>query len=359
MPMILVQTGALIFVVSVLVSFFTIPVSSRIATKFNAIDYPAERRINTKATPRMGGISIFLAMSASFIILALICRKYGLYFRYKSFYKPINFPLLYLSMVIVFVTGCFDDVKQIRPVIKLLGQIIAACIAVAAGLVIKDIHLAAIDMTVDLGNFSYVITVLYLVSFANIVNLIDGMDGLAAGTSVIAGTALVIIAFSRMHWFVVLITLLFIGSILGFLKYNFHPAQIFLGDSGSLLIGFAFGVLSLLGLGKSMELGDLLCCFVMFAVPICDTFCAIVRRRRMGVSVGRPDKGHIHHRLLMRGYNQLSAVLHIYMWSAVLGFLAIVISISAPSYKLLMVIFVICCVYKVATKYELYFALED
>ena len=297
------------------------PFAKKIAVRVGAVDYPSKRRINTKPTPRLGGLAIFGGL-----IVACALQIYGtINWGWPSALIPhpsmeINYPMLALSFLVIFVTGAADDILQLTPKMKLAGQLIAAIIAAASGLLINVVvNPFASGGEISLGFFAYPITIIYLVAYANIINLIDGLDGLACGISAIAACSMFSFAILGGRSDAAALSIALIGACLGFLRYNFHPASIFMGDSGSLLLGFALGSISLLNVTRTAALTSLIIPLIVAGVPIIDTFSAIIRRMRAHVSIGQADKGHIHHRLIEEGYDQRQAVLLIYLWCILLN----------------------------------------
>ena len=301
-------------------TFLTVPAAKRLAIRLDAVDYPSKRRINTKPIPRMGGTAVFLGL-----VVACIVQILGTwYLGWPPVLVPhprlqINYPLLALSVTAIFATGAIDDVFQLKPKQKLVGQILAAFIACLAGLKIGVIVNPMAPGEISLGWLTYPITIIYLVAFTNIINLIDGLDGLAAGISGIAAFTMFTIAVLSYRMDAAALAIALFGSCLAFLRYNFNPASIFLGDSGSLLLGFVLGTISLLNVSRTAALTSMIIPLIVAGVPIIDTFSAIVRRRRAHISIGQADKGHIHHRLIQEGYNQKQAVLLIYGWCILLS----------------------------------------
>lgn len=312
-------TYAILFVATLVVALLTTPLAKKIAIKLGAVDKPSKRRINKKTTPRMGGIAIFLAL----IVAACIQWIGTTYFHWPVVIMPgrfsnVNYYMLALSFLVIFATGAIDDVCQLRARYKLFGQVIAACIAVSGGLTVGAIVNPFAHGEVDLGMWAYPITVLYLVAYVNIINLIDGLDGLASGVTFISCLTLFFLATNAGRLDAAALSISVAGATLGFLRYNFNPASIFLGDSGSLLLGFSLGTITLLNVTRMAGLTTMLIPLVISFVPIVDTFSAIIRRSRAHVSIGVADKGHIHHRLIEEGYDQKQAVLLIYAWTALL-----------------------------------------
>jgi UDP-GlcNAc:undecaprenyl-phosphate GlcNAc-1-phosphate transferase len=267
----------------------------------------------------MGGIAVFLALLA-----ALGTQYWGTTFLdWPMVFQPapwlsVDYHLLGVSFVIIFLVGAADDVWQLHPLAKLAGQIAAAVVAVAGGLIIGNVSNPFGQGDVMLGWVAYPATVAYLVAYVNIINLIDGLDGLAAGITCIASATMLVLSAQAGRLDAAALSAALCGSTLGFLRYNFHPASIFLGDSGSLLLGFALGTISLLNVNRVAGLTTIIIPLVVAGIPIIDTFSAIVRRRRAHVGVSHADKGHIHHRLIAEGFDQRQAVLFIYAWTALL-----------------------------------------
>lgn len=310
----------MLFLIGLAVTVLTMPLVKRLAIKFNAIDYPSTRRINTVPIPRMGGAAIFCGL-----IAALIAQYAGTtFFGWPIVFIPhpkmdVDYRLLGVAVLIIFLTGLIDDLKSLKPLQKLVGQIIAASIAAAAGLLIGNIVNPFGPGELSLGWLAYPITVVYLVAFANIINLIDGIDGLAAGITAIASISLFALTFMSGRLDAAALSAALAGCCIGFLRFNFNPASIFMGDSGALTLGFLLGVIALLGVTRTAALTTLIVPLIIAGVPIIDTFAAIIRRRRGHTSIGQADKGHIQHRLINQGFNQRQAVLLIYAWSVLLS----------------------------------------
>lgn len=321
-------TYLILFLVGLLVTILTTPLAKRIAWKVNAVDYPSAWRINKQATPRVGGIAIFLGLAG-----ALITQYVGtVYFDWPVVFIPhpsmvIEYRMLAVSVLVMFMVGFLDDVFSLKPLVKFAGQTVAAIIAVASGLVIYEIvDPFGSEAALNIGWIAYPITVLYLVAFANIVNLIDGLDGLAAGISGIVSLSLFVIAIMFGRPDAAALSIALAGCCLGFLRYNFHPASIFMGDCGSNTLGFLLGIVSLLNVSRTAALTTILVPLIFAGVPIIDTFAAIVRRKRGHMSIAQRDKGHIQHRLMQRGYDQRKAAMFVYAWSAFLSIGAILIT---------------------------------
>ena len=311
-----------------LATFALTPLAKRLAIRWGAIDYPSKRRINTVPIPRLGGLAVFCGLIAALIVEIAGIKLLGwppVLIPHPS--MTINYPLLAISFLIIVVTGAIDDVKQLTPKMKLAGQLLAACVAAAGGLLIGNIVNPFQPGTyIGLGLLAFPITVVYLVAFTNIINLIDGLDGLATGIAGIAALSMFSFAVLSGRGDAAALAIALFGACLAFLRYNFNPASIFLGDSGSLLLGFALGTISLLNVSRTAALTSLIIPLIVAGVPIIDTLSAIVRRTRAHVSIGQADKGHIHHRLIQEGYDQRQAVLLIYAWCLLLSLGAVIIN---------------------------------
>ena len=287
-----------LLIVGVTMIFVTlfIPFVKRIAKHIGAIDIPNERKVHSKPMPRLGGLGIYSGFLLGYMIFGE--------------HTPIMNSILIGSFVII-IAGFIDDIKPLKASHKFVGQIIAALIVVIyGGLLLKDVSFFGIY--IDFKLLSYPITVLFILGCINCLNLIDGLDGLAGGISAIFFLTIGIIAFlqGRVGLSVVLTFIMF-GSTFGFLIHNFNPAKIFMGDSGSMFLGFIIAVITLLGF-KSILTSAIIIPLCILIVPILDTLCAIIRRKLKGESIGTPDKSHFHHQLLRKNYSVRVTVLIIY-----------------------------------------------
>lgn len=316
-----------LFATALVTTLLLTPLARRIAWRVNAVDYPNARRVNKSPTPRMGGIAVFGGILVAELMQIVGWRFFG----WPQVLVPtqragVNYGLVFASFAVIFVTGLLDDKFELKPLQKLAGQIVAACVAVSSGMIIDVIVNPFHNTAINLGIWSYPITIVYLVAYTNIFNLIDGLDGLASGIACIASLTMWVVSTISGHLGSAALAIMLAGATLGFLRYNFHPASIFLGDSGSLLIGFVLGSISLLSVSRVAGLTAIIIPLVVAGIPIMDTFSAIIRRGRAHVSIGHADKGHIHHRLLDEGFDQRETVLVIYGWTALLCIGAIVMT---------------------------------
>ena len=318
----------LLFLVALLATLLATPLAKCIAQHLGAIDKPDERRINKVPIPRMGGIGIALGLVAAVAVQVAGTKLLG----WPTVFVPhmqlqgVDYKLLTVAVVIVFLTGAIDDVRNLKPRQKLLGQILAACVAAASGLVIGNVANPFTAELIPIGWLAYPITVVYLVAFTNVINLIDGLDGLAAGITAISCAAMFYLSYEAHQIDAAVLACILAGCCLGFLRYNLNPASIFMGDCGSNMLGFLLGVIALLGVNRVAAATTLIVPLVIAGVPIIDTFAAIVRRRRGHTAISQADTGHIQHRLIKQGFDQRQAALMIYGWSILLAAGAIIMT---------------------------------
>lgn len=297
-------------VVAFVASILLTPLVRKLAFRIGAVDKPNYRKVHTAIMPRIGGLAIF----GAFLIGYLILRP-----------EDIHATGILIGAVIIILTGFLDDMLEITAKAKITGQLAAALIVVMwGGLQIDFINLP-FGGQIEFGVFSIPITIIWIIGITNAINLIDGLDGLAAGVSSIALITLSIMAIIMGDPFVIATAAILAASSLGFLFFNFHPAKIFMGDTGSLFLGYMISVLALLGF-KNVAVISLIIPVIMLGVPISDTFFAIVRRIRMKQKIMAPDKSHLHHCLLRAGFSHKQTVLIIYGLAALFGLAAILFS---------------------------------
>lgn len=325
------------FIVSLGLALGLTPLVKKFAFAVGAVDVPNARKVHTRIMPRLGGLGIF----ASFIIALLLLFP----FIPEIFtLREVNFIKAFLvGGSITVLLGALDDRFDLPAKLKFLVQIATACIVVF-GFDIR-IEFANIPFHTYAAVETWVaipFTILWIVGVTNAINLIDGLDGLAAGVSAIAIGTIAVMAFVMGNVMVALLCLLLLGSILGFLYFNFHPAKIFMGDSGALFLGFCLALLSLLGF-KQVAIVSFLTPLILIGVPLSDTMFAIVRRWMQKKPIFSPDKGHLHHCLRELGFSHRQTVLIIYSIAAFFGVLAVIQS-SAAMYNANWVTFVVICV---------------
>jgi UDP-GlcNAc:undecaprenyl-phosphate/decaprenyl-phosphate GlcNAc-1-phosphate transferase len=287
----------LIIFVTFLTSVLLVPIVKKIAKHIGAIDMPNERKVHTKPTPRLGGLAIFISFLVGYIFFA------------ESTSQMIS---ILIGGFIIILLGIFDDIKPIHARYKFIVQLIAASVVVFYGNITLD-NISAFGLNLNFGNFGYPLAVLFIVAIVNAINLIDGLDGLAAGTSSIYFLTISIIAFflNRLNGLDITLCLIMLGATLGFLVYNFHPASIFMGDTGSTFLGFMIAIIALLGY-KGATVTSLFVPILILFLPIMDTILAIFRRLIRGENIGAPDKEHIHHQLLKLNKSVTKTVLIMY-----------------------------------------------
>lgn len=323
-----------IYVIGVIISFFiayiSMPAVMRLAKKIGAMDKPDPRKVHVRPMPRLGGLSIFLGFMAVVITTQTLSR-----------------PLtgIVLGAATIFIVGVLDDIYDLSPWTKLIGQIAAAGIAFYFGVRVQ-VMTNPFDGVVQLGQqISLPLTVLWIIGVTNAVNLIDGLDGLAGGVSAIAAVTIGIVAFRGDQFVIAFVALILAASIAGFLPYNFNPARTFMGDSGAMFLGFVLSCISVSGLAKSAALMSLFVPVVILGIPVFDTLFAIVRRVNNGTPIFGADKAHLHHRLLAMGFSQRKSVLIIYAISIILGGVAVTMTyVSNPKAMLIMAILILLLV---------------
>jgi UDP-GlcNAc:undecaprenyl-phosphate/decaprenyl-phosphate GlcNAc-1-phosphate transferase len=296
------------FGLALIVVWVTTPVAARIAWRIGAIDVPRERGLHTFPTPRLGGMAILVGVAAGGLaFLPLGTETYG----------------LLGGAAVIAVVGAADDLLELPADAKLAGQILAALIPVLSGVRVETFTVPFVGY-VDLGTFlPYVVTVFGLVAVMNIVNFIDGVDGLAAGVCTIAAITFAAIALSLDRTTAGLLAAVTAGAALGYLRHGFHPATIFLGDSGSNLLGYLLAAIAVDGALKTNAVVALVFPLVILAVPILDSGFVIAKRMKYGRPVYKADAEHFHHRFKRIGFSPRRTVLYLYGWTACLAALAL------------------------------------
>lgn len=299
------------FLIALIVAYVLTPGVKKLAIKVGAVDKPNARKVHTHAIPRLGGLAIYVGFMAA----VLFC-------------VPVRHELLglLLGCTAIVALGIWDDICNISAKVKLVGQIVAACIPIAFGIQIEWLTNPFGTLIVLPELVAIPVTIFWIIGFTNTVNLIDGLDGLAAGVSFIASVSMFLLAYTMNQYLPAMIIVAMAGAALGFLQYNFNPAKIFMGDTGSMLLGYTMAVAAVLGLVKTAATIALVVPLIALGLPILDTLFAIIRRKMSGVPIFQPDKGHLHHRLLALGMSQKQAVLIMYFVSIVLGIVALFVA---------------------------------
>ena len=287
----------MIVVIFLFVALF-MPIVKRIALHIGAIDIPNKRKVHKVPIPRLGGLAIYAGFLLGYMLFG---------------WESIQMNAILIGSFIIVVTGIIDDISPIPAKYKLIGQIIAASvIPLYSGILLKDI--SAFGLYIDFGWFSTIATIIFIVAIMNCINFIDGLDGLAGGIAAIYFLMIGIIAIvlNNSNGLDVILTFIMLGATLGFLVHNFYPASIFMGDSGSLFLGYIIAVISLLGY-KNVTFTSLIVPIFLLAIPIIDTLFAIIRRLLKHESIAMPDKCHLHHQLLKLNFSIRKSVLIIYL----------------------------------------------
>lgn len=319
------------FLLAFVTAFVVTPYTIRLSKKLGAIDKPERRRINLSPMPRLGGIAVIIGflLSSAYLLTVMTLEKTFFPFGEEQYFHKLIGVLLGILVLAMF---CLvDDVKGLPAAIKLIGQTIAAILVVSFGTQIDNITIPFLEHTLNINNsiYIYILSVGWIVGITNAINLIDGLDGLSSGITLISCFSLIIVFTMNQSPIIsiILITAL-AGAIVGFMPYNIHPAKTFIGDVGAQFLGFSLAVISILGTAKTYTLLVLISPLIILAIPIADTLFAIIRRVIKGRSfkaIFAPDTGHLHHKLMKKGYSQKQAVLILYGISACFGMFAIIL----------------------------------
>ena len=310
--------------VSLGLSFALTPLVKLLAVKIGAVDVPKDkRRMHDHPIPRLGGLAIFIGFVVAVLAFADVNRQ---------------LRGILLGACIIVAVGVVDDSHPLGAGIKFILQIVAALIAIWHGVVIEMIAnpLPFLGGEYwDFGIMAVPITVIWIVAVTNSVNLIDGLDGLACGVSTISSATMLIIARLVSELDVAVMMAALVGACIGFLPYNFNPAKIFMGDTGSTFLGYIMATVSVNGMFKQYTFISFVVPFLMLGLPIFDVCFAVVRRVSHGQSPMQPDRGHVHHRLIDMGFSQKQAVGVLYVISAILGLSAVVLTAGGAARAML------------------------
>ncbi|MDY6795689.1 MAG: MraY family glycosyltransferase [Actinomycetota bacterium] len=326
------QIYILVFAVALILVILVTPLAKCLAVWLGAVDMPHDRKVHENPTPTLGGVAIYMAVIIALLLSKVLVSLTTAFTRPEGMAEALSsyqFLGIILASTFVFLLGVVDDMRHLSPWMKLAGQVMAALILVSFGVEISTIALPrgnVVDLTAS-PILSILLTIVWMVAFTNIINLIDGLDGLAAGISFISASAFFFygtrVGGDPNTLQAMAISAALGGASLGFLRYNFNPASIFMGDSGAMFLGFTLGAISIQGILKRTAVATLFTPIIILAVPILDTGLAILRRARTGRPFHHADKEHIHHRLLYIGHSQRQAVLIIYLWTALLTGIAL------------------------------------
>lgn len=312
-----------LFLCSCLIALFFTPVLRRTAVRNGFLDYPDERKVHKSAVPRVGGIAITISFFIS-IILGYV------FFRHRLGESVIYLTGLSIGGLIVVILGLFDDLWGLNAWKKIIGQAIAAMMLIPFGFIITELNFPFLGV-VEMGwKFGIPFTLFWTVGIVNAMNFIDGIDGLAAGLAVVISSVLFVVAIVTGQLLMALVCLVLAGSTIGFLRYNFHPASIFMGDSGAMFLGFILAAASIKILLQNISItAGSVAPALIFGLPIVDTTWAIVRRAGRRIPPFRADELHVHHRLIALGLTQRQAVVILYVVGSLSSAAGLVIALTS------------------------------
>lgn len=328
----------MVLIVTIVMAVVLTPLVRFLALRIGAVDNPNARRINKVPMPSAGGLAIFISFAiSSLVFLPLIVTRVHFFDTYFEYVLPIV-----VAGAVIILTGLIDDVRELAPLPKFLGILFAALII----WFFTDFHFDSFK--IPFGGpllvfptwLAFFLTVLWIVAITNAINLIDGLDGLVAGVSIISLLTMGIVSYFFLHdsnIFLSLTIFVLVAAIAGFLPYNYHPAIIYLGDTGALFIGFMIGVFSLQGLKNSTAVA-VVTPIIILGVPITDTVVAIIRRKLSGQKIYEADRMHLHHRLLSLGLTHRGTVLVIYAISFIFSLTSLLLNISSQAGGVLLVV---------------------
>lgn len=310
---------------TLIIALIATPISIRVADKLHIVDQPNARKVHQSSIPRMGGVAIYIAFVAGTMFFGVYTRQVA---------------ALLVAGTIVMLFGLIDDARGISPKVKLLGQVFASLVLIQGGFCIRFITNPFDGGLISLGIFAVPVTVIWLTGVSNAVNLIDGLDGLSAGVSAIAALTMTIVCFTQGDVVTAALAAILAAAAFGFLRFNFHPAKTFMGDCGSLFLGFILGALAVMGLSKGATVISIFIPLIIMGIPVFDTFFAIVRRMFLHRPIFQADNGHLHHSLLSLGLSHTQTVLIIYAISVVLGFCAVLMALLTSSQAVMVLIII-------------------
>ncbi|MFH1361266.1 MAG: MraY family glycosyltransferase [bacterium] len=309
----------LVLVLAFVITYLITPVVKNLAFKLGAVDIPNDRKVHTEPTPRLGGLAIFFGY-------VLSIGSVLIFFDFPG--KNIDFSLIIgiiLSATLLLLVGIIDDIRGLRAMTKLFFQVLATLLVIWFGVKISFIT-NPVEGILPIGALAVPLTLLWVVGVTNAINLIDGLDGLATGVALISCVTLFIVAILSGQVGAAILLAALLGTGLAFLRFNFPPASIFLGDSGSLFLGFILATSAIVGVLKTTLVVALIVPVLILGVPIFDTLFAIVRRLKSGKNPFEADDRHIHHMLLRAGFDKREAVLAIYTVCFILSFIALIMA---------------------------------
>jgi len=335
----ILSIGLISFLAAMTLALVLTPLVKKLAIRIGAIDVPNHRKVHTRIMPRLGGVGIYAAFTVGLLLILPWVPNGAL-----SAYDRNLISALLVGGTVIVLLGALDDKFDLSAKLKLLVQIGAACIVVFGfDVKINLLNIPFGSTMQPLGEWlSIPLTILWIVGVTNAINLIDGLDGLAAGVSGIAVATILVMGIVMGNTTVILLSVVLLGSIGGFLFFNFHPAKIFMGDSGALFLGFALAMLSMLGF-KQITMVSFVTPLLIIGVPLSDTFFAIVRRWVQKKPIFKADKGHLHHCLQQLGFSHRKTVLIIYGIATFFGTCAVIQSAVSNSNLGNWITFIVIC----------------
>ncbi len=325
------------FLASLFLSFLLTPGVRRLAKRLGVIDRPDRRKVHQKVVSRWGGMALFLSFFLTFGLWLGLSAKFRRLVSYDDCQLAFEFTGIFLGSLVIMALGLYDDFRPLPPKLKLLVQILAVVLLMSFGIKISGFTNPFTGHDIVLNSFgTTVLTLFWVVALLNAFNFIDGLDGLAAGVAFIGGvTFFAVSLILKTHaspenlghlTFTALLSCGLAGASLGFLKFNFSPATIFMGDGGSLFLGYILSAIALLGAFKTTATVSVFIPFLVLAIPILDAFWVILNRLLKGNPLSKPDKTHIHHRLLSRGLTPRQAVGRVYIACSFFALIAILLA---------------------------------
>lgn len=323
--MAMVMFLVLLFLIALLLSLIITPLIIMLAKKYGILDKPNERKMHSIPVPLGGGVAIYLSFIITVIVLVIMYPFSGKSCQQFLTGRDIGVLIsLFIGGTLTVFLGLIDDIRVMPPKVKLIGQIVIVLIIYALG-----VRISFVNNLIDGGIYylpqwlSIVVTILWIVGIMNAVNLLDGLDGLLAGVSTISAIIFMCMSLIKGQILIAMLMAIMAGSALGFLKYNFNPAQLFMGDTGSLFLGIMFASMSTIGALKSTTTVALFVPVFIMGLPIIDTIWAIVRRARKKQPIFKADKEHLHHKLISLGLSVRQAVVLIYVINICFGLIGL------------------------------------
>ena len=316
----LLITSVAAFIINMIITPFLISLSH----KKRWYDVTNDRKIHSGNIPRIGGVGIFISFLVTAFLFVVICKFAHIKLNTISKY---HYLALSAGFLIIIILGVADDFFSIRAWHKLFIQLVAALIVSFGGFNLEFFYVPFLEQDIPLGLFSHVITAFWIISLCNAINLMDGMDGLAGGIALIASLFYGIIFFMTQNYTAAGLSFILLGAVIGFLVFNFPPAKIFMGDSGSLLLGFCLAVIPLINNTGGGSSQTIFMPLIVLVIPVMDMIAAILRRRRRNLSIASPDREHIHHKLIDFGLSQKKILFVIYFFSVLGGLVGLLYTV--------------------------------